>query len=265
MKTFKACPFCSSNHFIKYGKYNNFQRYKCKNSSCNKTFSSCTNSLWYNSKKSAELWYKYCNLMFSGKTIRECASKLHISINTAFQWRHKILNKLPNCNKDLYLDGYIGFKHIKLRESFKGQKTPPVYTLNRKKVFVSISVNSNKASFSHIVSKELLNQNISYSQLKNKIKFNSHIVGFLDRYAVAIAKRINKTLMKLKECPLSTELNLRTLANSFSSLLQGWLGFFRGVATKYLDAYLDWFIHIYENSFSNKIMISNIINALFCM
>ena len=38
MRKFNECPFCSSSEFIKYGKYNKIQRYKCKNQSCNKTF-----------------------------------------------------------------------------------------------------------------------------------------------------------------------------------------------------------------------------------
>ncbi|GAA0856145.1 MULTISPECIES: transposase [Clostridium] len=51
MRKFKECPLCSSSGFIKYGKYNKIQRYKCKNQLCNKTFSDCTNTIWYNSKK----------------------------------------------------------------------------------------------------------------------------------------------------------------------------------------------------------------------
>ena len=30
------CPYCNSNKFIKYGKYNGIQRFKCINSKCQK-------------------------------------------------------------------------------------------------------------------------------------------------------------------------------------------------------------------------------------
>ncbi|MEG1003210.1 MAG: hypothetical protein RSF37_07365 [Clostridium sp.] len=100
--------------------------------------------------------------------------------------------------------------------------------------------------------------------LKKKLKFNSNIIGFCDRYSTAIARRLNKDLRRFKECPLDSQLNLKDLLQNFSSLLRVWLGIFRGVATKYLDAYLDWFIHVFENSFNNKVMTSNLINAIFC-
>ena len=263
MKKIKKCPFCYYTSFIKYGKYNKIQRYKCKNPSCSKTFSDSTNSIWYNSKKSTTQWYKYCELMFSGKTIRECASKLNISIDTSFKWRHKILNKLPICNSKLYLDSYIGFKHIHFFESFKGKRNLSKSINSRKKIFVSICVNEKKSSFSQIVSKQLLNQNSSYLLLKNKLNFNSQVIGFLDRYAIAIAKNLNKNLMKIQKCTKSKENKLREISNSFHITLKKWIGLFRGVATKYLNSYLDWFIHIFENTFSNKILVSNLINAIF--
>lgn len=264
MRKFKKCPFCSSSEFIKYGKYNKIQRYKCKNQSCNKTFSDCTNTVWYNSKKSTEHWYQYCKLMFSGKTIRECASKLNISINTSFEWRHKILNKLPICNKTIFLDNYIGFKNIYLYENFKGKKDLSLLNRDRKKVFISVCVNENKTSFAQIISKDILNQKKSYRLIKNKLNFKSQVIGFLDRYAIAISKKLNKNLMKLKRYSKSKEIELRNLTNLFCMKLRTWLAFFKGVATKYLDQYLYWFVHIFENSFSNKIISSKLLSAIFC-
>lgn len=264
MNNHKQCPFCSSEAFIKYGRYKNIQRYQCK--SCKKTFSDCTNSVWYNSKKPSDTWYNYCFLMFSGNSIRACASKLHISLSTSFKWRHKILNKLPYCNDKIFLYNYIGLKHMKFRESFKGQKVPPVSFIKepRKNVFISITVNEKFMSSSKIVSKGILFQQISYDILKKKVKFNSNIIGFYDRYAPAIARRLNKELKRFKECTPLRKINIKDLLYAFSSLLTSWLSIFRGVATKYLDSYLDWFVHVFEDSFKNKVMTSNIINAIFC-
>ena len=42
----KECPYCKSNHFIKYGKFNGIQRYKCKNHKCLRTFSNRTDERW---------------------------------------------------------------------------------------------------------------------------------------------------------------------------------------------------------------------------
>ncbi|MGL4572584.1 MAG: transposase [Clostridium sp.] len=264
MNNYKNCPFCLNEFFIKYGRYKKVQRYKCK--SCNKTFSDCTDSVWYNSKKPSNTWYEYCFLMFSGNSIRACAAKLNISITTSFKWRHKILNKLTNCNNNIFLYNYIGLKHINFRESFKGQKVPPVSLVQepRKNVFLNIAVNEKCMSFSKIVSKGLLFQHISQKILLNKISFNSKIIGFSDRYSPAIARRLNEDLKKFKECPTLIKYNLNDFLYKFSSFLKVWLGNFKGVATKYLDSYLDWFIHVFEDSFKSKVMTSNIINAIFC-
>ena len=70
--------------------------------------------------------------------------------------------------------------------------------------------------------------------------------------------------MKIKKCTKPKEIKLREISNSFHINLKKWIGLFRGVATKYLNSYLDWFIHIFENTFSNKILVSNLINAIFC-
>ncbi|MEG2739237.1 IS1/IS1595 family N-terminal zinc-binding domain-containing protein [Clostridium sp.] len=264
MNNYKQCPFCLSESFIKYGHYKKIQRYQCKD--CNKTFSESTNSIWFNSKKQSKVWYDYCFLMFSGNSIRACASQLHISINTSFKWRHKILNKLPNCNNNIFLYNYVGLKHMQFIESFKGQKVPPVTLIAepRRKVFLSVAINENCVSFSKIISKGMLYQPLSYKLLKEKVKFNSNIIGYYDRYAPAIAKQLNNELKNFRECPPLKKINLKDFLYSFSSLLKIWLGIFRGVATKYLDAYLDWFIHVFEDSFKSKVMTSNIINAIFC-
>ncbi|MGL4572429.1 MAG: hypothetical protein ACRCVJ_15360 [Clostridium sp.] len=177
-----------------------------------------------------------------------------------------MLNKLPNCNDNIFLYNYTGLKHIQFLESFKGQKALPLNLVNvpRKKVFVSIIINEKYISFSRIISKGILYQPISFSILSKKLNYNSKVIGFTDRYSPAIARRLNKYLMNLKDCSDLKKLNLKDLLYTFSSQLKLWFGLFKGVATKYLDAYLDWFVHVFENSFENKVMTSKIINAIFC-
>ena len=46
---YSNCPHCHGKNFIKFGKYNGIQRYRCK--TCKKTFSNTTNSIWKYSKK----------------------------------------------------------------------------------------------------------------------------------------------------------------------------------------------------------------------
>ena len=108
----KECPYCKSNHFIKYGlsvrnrngknfcicTSVNFKHFKfafrfwpCKNHNCLRTFSNRTESPWRYSKKGMEHWHKYMRLMDLNSNLRQCADKVNISLSTSFYWRHKIL------------------------------------------------------------------------------------------------------------------------------------------------------------------------------
>jgi len=69
-----CCPICGSIKYIKYGSYDEIQRYKCKE--CKKTFSKTTNSLWSYSKKTPDKWIEFIELMMEKKSLRFCAEKL---------------------------------------------------------------------------------------------------------------------------------------------------------------------------------------------
>lgn len=49
------CPHCSSEHIVRFGKYNGRQRYRCK--CCNKTFTDTTNIILYRTRKGDEWIY----------------------------------------------------------------------------------------------------------------------------------------------------------------------------------------------------------------
>lgn len=126
------CPHCESVRYIKYGKFNGIQRFKCKE--CGKTFSTVTNSIWSYSKKSPEKWIKFIELILEKKVLKDCAENLDININTAFAWRHKVLDALVKNNSSTILGGAIHMIKTSMRESFKGNKN--IKTCVREKVFI---------------------------------------------------------------------------------------------------------------------------------
>jgi transposase-like protein len=73
------CPYCESEHFVKYGKYINVPRYRCK--SCKRTFLPTSgNSLHYINKK--EKFLKLFELIKLGEvlTVKRISEKFEISI-----------------------------------------------------------------------------------------------------------------------------------------------------------------------------------------
>ncbi|AOY74551.1 IS1/IS1595 family N-terminal zinc-binding domain-containing protein [Clostridium formicaceticum] len=86
------CPHCKSLEVIKHGKVKEKQRYRCKE--CTKTFSDTTLTPFAYSKKALSKWEEYANCFVEGYSLRKTAGIVGISLETAFIWRHKILDAI---------------------------------------------------------------------------------------------------------------------------------------------------------------------------
>jgi transposase-like protein len=115
------CPHCKSNNIIKRGIHKNNQKFYCK--SCFKRFSLKTNSIFFHTHKNIELWYQYMDLMTKKYTLREIVKELKgkISLPTAQLWRHKILSAITSLKSEK-LNGIIEADETYFRESQKGYR-----------------------------------------------------------------------------------------------------------------------------------------------
>ena len=82
------CPHCKSNMYIRWGKRNDLQRYKCK--SCAKTFNSLTKTPLARLRRKGH-WLQYSKCLKQGLTVREAAKECDVHRNTSFRWRHRFL------------------------------------------------------------------------------------------------------------------------------------------------------------------------------
>lgn len=224
------CPNCKSKSYIKFGKYKGIQRYRCKK--CIKTFSKTTKSLWSYSKKEPKKWVEFVELMIQKKTLRECSKILKINIRTAFIWRHKVMREMI---LDVMADNLEGkvfiLKHIE-KENFKGCRN--ITISERKNIWIVVARDRRDSMIAMPISRHYWDKNSFDKIIYSKIKENSYIVPDNDRYMMNIAKVHNKgVFLKVykKECMKKLRYNLRC-----------WIGKFRGVATKYLEKYLAYFI-----------------------
>ena len=90
-KQVRCCPKCGKSHFILNGKRKGIQCYKCKE--CGRSFSEFSNTTISYIKKKDKLKL-YILLMLRGASLDLCSKTLHISIQTSFDWRHKIISAL---------------------------------------------------------------------------------------------------------------------------------------------------------------------------
>lgn len=262
-KKVNDCPYCNTNNFIKYGKYKGLQRFKCINKNCKKTFSQKTNSIFSYSKKPLNLWIKYLILMNNGMSLRSCSSILGINLATSFYWRHKILiTQAPN-NYNVLKD-YIEISKIVIKENFKGDKKAKYY--NKENIFIACAMDSNKSIISKAISRRSMSLAAINKNFSQNIDKSSIISAYNDRYFDIYAQKHNKSLFPLSPQVISNviqQLNLNNLITSnflpiknlnntlpsnsifihkFSLNIKKWLVRFRGVATKYLENYLNWYI-----------------------
>lgn len=261
-----SCPHCNSNLYIKHGHYKDNQRYKCR--SCLKTYTSGSKSIWNKSKKSHTLWLEYFKLMSSGLSIRECAYKLNICIDTSFRWRHKILNKTEIPSSPYNLHGRVLIKHTYFKENFKGQKTPPVLkTLNnRDKIYVLLAINKYKNSFAKVSFRKSMTLN-DIDNIVSSLKYNkkAKFIPAHDIPSKRVCIRISKRNLKLSKYNSKLIENLTYLSQYFIKFLRKIIfKKYRGIATKYLDKYLNWLVIWFENKLDSRFFSPNIHHDIFC-
>ena len=229
-KKIECCPICGGKKYIKHGYYKEIQRYKCKE--CGKTFSDTTNLLWSYSKKDLNKWLKFIELMMKKKSLRVCAKKLHINLATAFYWRHKILHGLKFDSIPNTLNGHVHINKTIIIENFKGCRN--ITTTKRRNIWIIVAKGDEDSILAMPIFKDFWDWNIFHEKIYSKIEKGSYIISYNDRYSSIKAKEHNKKLIKKVESDDRIKYIIRNLNK--------WLSNFKGIATKYLEEYLSFFI-----------------------
>ncbi|OOM78516.1 hypothetical protein CLPUN_18780 [Clostridium puniceum] len=204
---------------------------KCKE--CGKTFSKVTNSLWSYSKKDLNKWIKFIELMMKRKSLRFSAEKLNINLATAFYWRHKILHGLKIDSIPNRLNGDVHINKTILKENFKESRNI-VIKERRRNIWIIAARGNEDSMLAMPIFKDCWNWNIFSDKIYSKIEKRSYIVAYQDRYIQIEAKKHNEKLVK----EVKTDDRIKYIIMN----LKIWLGKFKGVATKYLEGYLSFFV-----------------------
>lgn len=245
-RNFSGCPHCNCQSFIKYGFFKGIQRYKCK--CCKKTFSTVTNSIYSYSKKTLLCWLKFYEFTLEQQSLRYCSKKLNISLITAFNWRHKILRSLYHyeSNKRLSNTVTIGKKFIK--ENFKGCRN--ITSSNRDFLWIFGAKDTSSSILIKQICRNMFDKIAFQKEFADKIDINAYVFTHGDRYISLFANLHNK---KIKG-----SITFRTEAEYTSFFLlkvSSWLKKYNGVASKYLNNYLQLFKLFYTSNPLNSIIL----------
>ncbi|MGG3736811.1 IS1595 family transposase [Aeribacillus pallidus] len=250
------CPRCASEHVVRFGKYNGRQRYRCK--CCGKTFTDTTNTFLYRTRKGNE-WIKFVECMFKGFSLRKSAEIVGVTWVTLFYWRHKLLNALKQMDFEQF-EGIVEVDETYFLYSEKGKRG----ITGRKRGGKSKHRGISKEQVCVLVARDRTKTTIAKVTCMGRIVKSQvdKIIGSKltsENVLVTDAWRAYKTYAKekgLEHYRLKSDGGTHVIkgiyhiqnVNGLHSRLKQWIDRFKGVATKYLDNYLTWFLFIDSRS-----------------
>ncbi len=194
--------------------------------------------------------------MMYGLSLRKTAIKCGIHRNTAFAWRHKILDALQNMADSVVLNGIIEADETFFSVSYKGDHKKSSFTLPRpahkrgrstklrglshEKVCVPCAVNRNGLSIAKASNLGRVATKDLHAIYDNKIASGSILVTDLMNSYRRFANKNDLELIQLKGSTSKKGIYNIQHINSYHSKLKKFMGTFNGVSTKYLNNYLIW-------------------------
>lgn len=246
----RRCPHCDGERLVKWGHSGGLQRFRCQNSTCNKTFNAVTGTslarLHHRNK-----WFDYLRCMRDSLTLRVSAARVGIDLKTAFRWRHRFLHASAKANANP-LSGIIEVDETFFAESCKGKRHLTHRSprkrggqTNRKlkadKIPVVIARDRN-GHVSDLVD-PLLNKSAVHAFLQPMINRDSILCSdghswyktFSSEHGIAHHRLITLDNQRV----IGKEYHIQNV-NGYISRLKGWMRRFHGVGTAYLPSYLAW-------------------------
>jgi transposase-like protein len=248
-----SCPHCKGESIVGYGKYRDSKRYKCK--SCNKTFNDLTGTSVSHIKKKKE-WEQYLLCLSEGLSLRAAAARVKVSYRTSFLWRHKIIGSFHDvgCSKlggivegdeTFFLYSEKGNKNIKGRAPRRRGGKASKAGINDEQVAVIVASDRHKHSIVEVAGRSRITAE----------KIQKAIGKWIPEDVVALCSDSHKSYEKFARDRAMKHITINASkgqhvkdkvfhiqnVNSMHHFLKDWIRRFNGVASKYLQNYMNWF------------------------
>jgi transposase-like protein len=256
-KTFEKkdlmCPHCDSSEIIGFGNYKGGKRYRCK--SCHRTFNDLTGTSISNLHKK-ESFVEYFKCLSNGLALRKSAEQVGISLQTSFDWRHKILNafKEVGCVKlegimegdeTFFLYSEKGNKKIEGRNPRKRGGNAKSKGISNEQVAVLVAADRydnmiiEPACIGRIKTKDIEEVLGKWIDKKSGVLCTDYHVSY---QGFAMKKELKHVKLKgsIKQHVKENIYHIQNV-NNIHSMMKKWMVKFDGVATKYLENYMNWY------------------------
>lgn len=264
-----TCPYCHDVRFVKNGKHKGHPRYKCK--ACSRNFSALTGTSFQGIKK-LEKFEKYKSIMFTEGfiSLEKMAKRVGISIQTAFDWRHKILSSLKPGESNFkgitemddvwFLYSQKGRKGLKYSRNRGGSKRKGD---NDFQVKMLVTSDRKQAQDFSVVRIGRIKSSDINRKVGHRIDKNCTLVSDKHRSIVSFARQndIKHISFKASEHIADKQHHVQTVNNMASRLKAKVNHTCRGVSTKYLQSYANWF-HFTEAHKKSKNIVEEVDKSL---
>lgn len=239
-----SCAHCRSRRVQKWGRFSGRQRYRCRE--CRRTFSTFTGTALYYLKR-PERWRQFLWCVDGRLTVRTSAAVLGCHKDTALRWRHRLLaqwRKEPRPR----LKGRIVIGDFCMPHSDKGGRSLARPSRRRGEpwtfasqqtgpVTVLVAWEHPAAMILESVSGRRIYGGDYDVRLAPRIRDVTEIIGFAGPMGplAAFARRVGAGYDRDRRSFHPTQVFI------VRRELREWLRPFRGVATRRLDNYLEWF------------------------
>ncbi len=252
----KPCPHCSSESVYKRGKQKGVQMYWCND--CKRWYSETTGTPLYDIKLKSK-WQSYLRCMENGMTIKKIAKEIGISIQTSFDWRHKILSSLNEFVPE-QLSSEVECDELELALNNKGSRNLDREPRKRGNDFrrntgkeeitvvqvVTAVERKGEKYLKAVVSKRLSKEEISKA-LDGKLADKTTLITDKHPSYKAFAKDNPTIKHKALLAKDHVDRHDKTIhlqkVNNVHSQLRTFLRPFNGVSSKYLQNYLNWYAY----------------------
>ncbi len=247
-----SCPHCGGKHYYRFGKDKGAQRFKCKD--CRRTFTEYTGT-WQEGLHKKELVGRYLELMSDQKSLDNISSSLKINKKTAFDWRHKILGTfkqdegssfsgIVESDETFFEESEKGNRHLERPARKRGSDSNSSGISNNKTKVIVTTDRKNDLNMTCCGKGRLTKKDITeslHTPLPEDVVLCSD--GHTSYKGYANDNRLKHVVLRgdLKQRVKLERFHIQHV-NSLHNRLKKWIAStFWGVATKYLQNYLNWF------------------------
>lgn len=252
-----VCPRCNSLAIVKNGHTKTkVQTYKCND--CGKRFNDLTNTVFSGTHLNYEQIEIFIQCFNNKLSLRKTAKKMGTDKNTVFLLRHKLLDSLKKIRDNTILSDEVEADEFYRSINLKGTKPDKMPRFSKPrtsnnssstrgisshKVCIASATDSNDNMFMEIVGTGPITSKMVEKSLTPKLKNIKKVITDCKSSYEKEAKDNHWNLIQVKSnCYVDENGNSLANVNSLQSGLSTFLSIFRGVSTKHLQGYLDWYI-----------------------